>query len=186
MIFLGENPTTNRKLYYEWRKKHRENKELERAARKNLLDVNIDDVKAEHEESGNLYVEIANACELYGIYEDLFDSAYFTPTLNLNVEYDFDQELVTPVYRGNVIKPKEAVTVPNVTYESDENSMWTLLMTNPDGHFTDNSAEYIHWMVTNIKSSDVKNGKEIVPYMPPFPPFGTGFHRFVFILFKQV
>ena len=85
-----------------------------------------------------------------------------------------------------MIKPKEAKTPPNVHFESDEDSLWTLILTNPDGHFTENESEYIHWMVTNIKGSDINTGQVIAPYLQPFPPFGTGFHRFVFILFKQV
>ena len=59
----------------------------------------MEDVKAIHESSGELYKEIKNAADLYGIYEDLFDGAYFTPNLDLTIEFDFDEELVTPVYR---------------------------------------------------------------------------------------
>ena len=93
---------------------------------------------------------------------------------------------MTPVFRGNVIKPKEATTVPHVYFESDSDSLWTLVMTNPDGHFTEDGAEYLHWMVGNIKGNDLSSGEVITPYMQPFPPAGTGFHRFVFLLFKQV
>ena len=89
--------------------------------------------------------------------------------------------------RGNVIKPKEATTEPYVHYECPENDfLWTLLLTNPDGHFTDNSSEYLHWMVSNIKGNDVSTGQVIAPYLQPFPAFGTGYHRHVFVLFKQV
>ena len=59
-------------------------------------------------------------------------------------------------------------------------------MTNPDGHFSENTSEYLHWMVTNIKGNDLSTGQIVAPYLQPFPPFGTGYHRFVFILFKQV
>ena len=89
--------------------------------------------------------------------------------------------------RGNVIKPKEATTEPYVHYECPESdSFWTLLLTNPDGHFTDNSSEYLHWMVSNIKGNDLSTGQVIAPYLQPFPAFGTGYHRYVFVLFKQV
>ena len=36
---------------------------------------------------------------LYGVYEDLFDGAYFTPNVNLTIEFDYNEELVTPVFR---------------------------------------------------------------------------------------
>jgi phosphatidylethanolamine-binding protein (PEBP) family uncharacterized protein len=32
---------------------------------------------------------------------------------------------------------------------------------------------------------DYKKGKEILPYMGPAPPEGTGKHRYVFLLYKQ-
>ena len=43
----------------------------------------------------------------YGIYQDLFDSAFFLPEVPLTVEYDYDDEFVTPVYLGNYVKPTE-------------------------------------------------------------------------------
>ena len=170
----------------QWRKEQRSNKELAKAARNNTLEVNMADVKLEHENSGGLYAEIANAAELYGIYEDLFRGDYFSPILNLKISYDFDEELITPAYRGNVIKPHEAKVEPIVNFDSDPESLWTLVLTNPDGHFSEDNSEYVHWMVTNIPGNDFKAGNVVVPYLQPFPPFGSGFHRFVFVLFKQV
>lgn len=38
---------------------------------------------------------------------------------------------------------------------------------------------------TNIPGNDIKAGKEICHYLPPFPAMGTGYHRFIFLLFKQ-
>ena len=179
------NVTQTRKSYMEWRKQQRSNKELAKAARKNQIVIDINDVKDEHEACGALFAEIQNAADLYGIFEDLFDGAYFTPALSLSVEYDFDEEYITPVYRGNVIKPKEAQKRPQVHWPSKDDSLWTLVMTNPDGHFSETNAEYLHWMVSNVKGSDLSQGSVNVPYLQPFPAFGTGFHRYVFILFKQ-
>ncbi len=76
--------------------------------------------------------------------------------------------------------------MPEVTFDSEPDALWTLVMTNPDGHFKDDNSEYLHWMVANIKGNDLSTGKTIAKYMQPFPPFGTGYHRFVFILYKQV
>ena len=64
-------------------------------------------------------------------------------------------------------------------------------MTNPDGHFEEDEAEYLHWMVANISGQGgvadlATSGDTICPYLQPFPPYGTGFHRFVFVLYKQV
>lgn len=82
----------------------------------------------------------------YGIFEHLFGEAYFIPRVPLNIFYN-TEDLRMPVYYGNTIKPKEAVLKPEVSYESDNNSLWTLILTNPDGHFTENDAEYVHWFV---------------------------------------
>lgn len=38
---------------------------------------------------------------------------------------------------------------------------------------------------TNIPGNNVSKGECLVPYLQPFPPKGTGYHRFVFLLFKQ-
>ena len=90
---------------------------------------------------------------------------------------------------GNIIKPKEATKVPHVEFSSSEHdpdSLWTLVLTNPDGHFTDESSEYLHWMVGNIKGSDIASGQTVCDYLQPFPPKGTGYHRYIFVLYKQV
>ena len=95
-----------------------------------------------------------------------------------------------------MIKPSEAVSQPALSFKNDEEScFYTLVMSNPDGHFTDDNAEYLHWMVGNIpcdgsfgtEETDIARlGENICPYLQPFPPYGTGFHRFVFILYKHV
>jgi len=41
----------------------------------------------------------------------------------------------------------QARSQPQVMFESGADDLWTLVMTNPDGHLTDNNAEYLHWMV---------------------------------------
>ena len=40
---------------------------------------------------------------------------------------------------------------------------------------------------TNIQlpSLDINSGSEVMPYLQPLPPRGTGFHRFVFSLFTH-
>ena len=99
---------------------------------------------------------------------------------------------------GNIIKPKEARYAPFVNFSdaaNDDDALYTLVLSNPDGHFTEENCEYLHWMVANVGGSEDKNvnvvsaggGAETVcRYLPPFPPFGTGYHRLVFVLYKQV
>lgn len=38
---------------------------------------------------------------------------------------------------------------------------------------------------SNIPNGDVSKAETIVPYLQPFPARGTGYHRHIFILYKQ-
>ncbi|XP_032648779.1 large ribosomal subunit protein mL38 isoform X2 [Chelonoidis abingdonii] len=146
--------------------------------------IPLDEVKAEWEKTnGPLHKQ--RVAEHYGIYRDMFDEATFVPRVVLRIEYNLDDEHVMPVYHGNFVTPTEASSSPEVIYEADEGSLWTLLLTNLDGHLRDADSEYIHWLVTNIPGNNVDSGTEICHYFPPFPAKGTGYHRFVFLLFKQ-
>ena len=85
----------------EFRKKQRADPALERAARKNELEVDVDQVQIEHLASGGLFKDIFLAGDLYGIYEDLFGTdTMFIPSKDLQILYDYDDEYVTPVFRG--------------------------------------------------------------------------------------
>ncbi|NXJ38695.1 RM38 protein, partial [Ciconia maguari] len=165
-------------------RENRQNAEMERAARLRTVLIPLDEVRAEWEKtSGPFHKQrVAEHC---GIFRDLFKGATFTPWVTLKVEYSQDDEYLVPVYYGNMVTPSEASSPPAVSYEADKGSLWTLLLTNPDGHLRDTESEYLHWLVTNIPGNDIKSGKEICHYLPPFPAMGTGYHRFIFLLFKQ-
>lgn len=121
----------------------------------------------------------------YGVFRDLFGGAFFYPQVDLEVSYDISEEDEVPVFHGNLIEPSQTSRVPNVHYEVDGDSLWTLLMTAPDSHLQDNNAEYLHWLVGNIPGNDISKGEQLCDYLQVFPVKGTGFHRYVFILFKQ-
>lgn len=54
-------------------------------------------------------LHIRRVAEHYGVYDDLFGDAYFTPRVKLDVHYKLTDESYLPVHRGNVIKPSEVV-----------------------------------------------------------------------------
>ncbi|GJQ84260.1 putative DNA helicase [Trypoxylus dichotomus] len=163
-------------------KANRNNLELEKLARNRQLLLNLDEVQDEwlHTEGPSHIKVIADH---YGIYQDLFGDAFFMPRVPLKVTFASDVDL--PVYYGNTIKPSEATERPSVLYESDDKSLWTVILTNPDGHLTRKNSEYVHWFIGNIPGNNVDKGETIVNYLQPFPPKGTGYHRFIFILYKQ-
>eukprot|EP00795_Rhopilema_esculentum_P012443 gene12443-3112_t len=63
----------------------------------------------------------------------------------------------------------------------------TLLMVDPDAPSkkSHRCRSWLHWMVVNIKKGNVNNGKEIISYKPPMPPYGSGPHRYFFLLYEQ-
>nr|XP_008511525.1 PREDICTED: 39S ribosomal protein L38, mitochondrial [Equus przewalskii] len=158
--------------------------EEERAARLRTASIPLEAVRAEWERTCGPYHK-QRLAEYYGLYRDLFHGATFVPRVALHVAYAVGEDDLMPVYHGNEVTPTEAAQAPEVTYEADEGSMWTLLLTNLDGHLLEPDAEYVHWLGTNIPGNRVVEGQETCPYLPPFPARGSGFHRFAFLLFKQ-
>uniref|UniRef100_A0A1B6LT33 Large ribosomal subunit protein mL38 n=1 Tax=Graphocephala atropunctata TaxID=36148 RepID=A0A1B6LT33_9HEMI len=164
-------------------KKLKGDAELEKKARENKLTVCLDEVTKDWSlESASQHTKAA--AEYYAVFQDLFGDAFFYPRVNLDVAFKSEQSFI-PVYRGNLLKPNQALTAPVIGYDSDPNSLWTLVVSNPDGHLEEENVECLHWFIGNIPGSDVNEGEVLADYIQPFPPRGTGFQRFVFILYKQ-
>ncbi|XP_075974136.1 mitochondrial ribosomal protein L38 [Anticarsia gemmatalis] len=157
---------------------------LEQLARNFQLEIDLDEARKEWlETTGPSQKKLI--ADHYAIFEHLYGEGYFIPYTNLEVLYDLKDGSYLPVHTGNVIKPAEALEYPAVNYESDENTLWTLALTSLDGHLTDNNKEYVHWLVANIPGNAIEKGEIIVDYLQPFPLKGTGYHRYVFVLYKQ-
>lgn len=45
--------------------------------------------------------------------------------------------------------------------------------------------EVRHWLVVNIPGNDLASGETKWQYIGSGPPSGSGFHRYIFLLFKQ-
>ncbi|XP_077482327.1 large ribosomal subunit protein mL38 [Stigmatopora argus] len=163
-------------------KKNKEDVELERSCRLRTFKINLDQVQETWEKSAGPF-HIRRLAEHYGVYRDLFPMAFFLPHVPLRICYG--QESGAHVHYGNPLTPTEAASAPVVSFNADEGSLWTLLLTSPDEHLLDNEAEYLHWLVGNIPAGAVQSGEELCHYLPPFPARGTGFHRYIFILFQQ-
>ncbi|XP_070491328.1 large ribosomal subunit protein mL38 [Chironomus tepperi] len=176
-------------------KKQRSDFNLEKAARAAKLEINLDEVKVDWFKTAGPF-HIRKIAEHYGIYDDLFGKyAYFVPRVFLDIKFPINEDTFYPVYSGNKVQPAQAKSVPEVTFDHkfalsysqkpEENTLWTLVLTNPDGHLTKENSEYVHWMVSNIPNNDISKGDQIVPYLQPIPPKGTGHHRYIFVLYKQ-
>jgi len=129
--------------------------------------------------------QVHNIANHYGIFKHLYDHGVFTPCVPLDISYPFDKDSANPVHTGNILEASDVSNVPHVEYASGPDDLWTLLLTNLDGHLLDTNSEYLHWFVGNIKGNDLKSGEVICDYLQPFPMKGTGYHRLVFVLYKQ-
>ncbi|CAI9723010.1 Hypothetical predicted protein [Octopus vulgaris] len=181
-------PSSTRKNKNRFKQWNIERLKLEQDSR--LLKLEIDPEKVKEESIKEQWPNnVHRIIKHYGIYRDLFDNAHFYPQPVLNVFYDYDEEFTTIVYNGNKILPSEASVVPyiklNLPSEEKDSSFWSLILTSPDEHLQDNTMEYLHWFVGNIPNDQIENGEVICNYLPPFPLKGTGFHRYVFLLYKQ-
>ncbi|KAI4498028.1 hypothetical protein M0802_006852 [Mischocyttarus mexicanus] len=187
-IGLPLNTKLKKTLFKEWNAelKARENDpKLEKSSRK--LSLNIDLEKAREvwlETNGPEH--IYKIGEHYGVYQHLYKDAFFHPVVQLQVDYDFEADgVIARVYTGNVIKPNEAKNQPTIKYNSSSDTLWTLLMTTPDGNFTNSSNECCHWFIGNIPGNDIAKGEQLIDYLRPIPSRGIGYCRYIFVLYKQ-
>ncbi|XP_037546623.1 39S ribosomal protein L38, mitochondrial [Nematolebias whitei] len=156
--------------------------ELERASRLRTLKIALDRVQ-ENWEKTSMPFHVRRLADHYGVFRDLFPMAFFLPEVILRISYGLDRS--GQVHYGNWLTPTDAASAPQISFDAEEGSLWTLLLTCPDEHLLDNEAEYVHWLVGNIPGGAVQDGEELCHYLPPFPARGTGFHRYIYVLFKQ-
>ncbi|EZA58997.1 hypothetical protein DMN91_010852 [Ooceraea biroi] len=164
--------------------KHRNDPELEKVSRTRQLTVDLQKVREDWQQTDSP-VHTQRIAEYYGIYNDLYGDAYFAPVVPLEIKYSLKDEKMVKVYNGNVIKSDEASGKPDVHYNAEDGSVWTLLMTTPDGNLTSADNEYCHWFVANIPGNRLQEGEELVDYLRPIVPYGIGYCRYIFVLYKQ-
>ncbi|KAF8569112.1 hypothetical protein P879_06316 [Paragonimus westermani] len=182
--------------------------ELEAAARKLTLRVPVDAIHSTSEDT-QAPVRRLLVAQHYGVFNSLFGPPHFfvpqvdfkpyfleNPGDRTSVDLSSEQNTLVevdlhPVYMGNLITPKLAMTPPYVDLSSAPSDyLWTLVMSCPDEPFGDEDGllptnEYVHWMVANLRAGPEATGDEIIPYLPPLPYLGTGYHRYIFTLYRQ-
>lgn len=187
-IYIGLPVSTEKKISNMERKLWKnDRKQLEQESRLQKLNIPLERVNEEWKKT-NWNRDMHTIARHYAIFRDLFDNATFYPQPFLRIFYDYDEEFLTPVYNGNKILPSEAAVPPYVMIDvssKEKNTLWTLVLLSPDGHLQDNTSEYLHWFVGNIPDGEIEKGDVICDYLQPFPVKGTGYHRYVFVLYKQ-
>jgi phosphatidylethanolamine-binding protein (PEBP) family uncharacterized protein len=140
---------------------------------------------------------------------EVFDDVLpqFEPKGLLQVSYGQDKDVTL----GNTLTVEETQIKPHFQFLANinndgeqvvkESDLFTLVLTDPDAPSrTDKKwSEYAHFITTNIKLQNSLDGdlftseldlgtqgNEVLKYQGPGPPPGTGKHRYVFILYKQL
>ena len=117
----------NRRKRIELRRQQRSNPDLEKASRTRTLKVDIGNVKKERLETGEIFRDIQQAANLYGIYDDLFGDAYFSPNVYLGIAFDYDDEYVTPVHRGKILTIPISFTLV-LAFNKKSTSLYSILL----------------------------------------------------------
>ena len=99
-------------------------------------------------------VQVREQFEKESVVPDILDDY---PVSLLNVSYPSGVKADL----GNVVTPTQVKDQPTVQWEAKENSFYTLLMTDPDAssRAEPKFREVRHWLVVNIKGSDVASGE---------------------------
>ncbi|XP_033223400.1 39S ribosomal protein L38, mitochondrial [Belonocnema kinseyi] len=187
-IGLPLSQKSNKQMFSGWMNqvaKNREDPALEKKVRnrEHLIDL---EVAKEDWLKTAAPTQMRTIADHYGIFNDLYGEAYFHPVVPLTIDYNFgDPELLARVHRGNLITPSEASNLPEVNYEAEPDTLWTLLLTTPDGNLSNPESEYCHWFIGNIPGNAVEKGEQLVDYLRPIPPRGIGYCRYIFVLYKQ-
>lgn len=123
------------------------------------MDINLEEVKQEWLHTTGPH-QVMKLAKHFGIFDHLFGHAYFMPLVPLDVKFETgEKDLCHAVYYGNVIKPRFTEKAPIVDFNSsfngvrgssEQSSLWTLVLTNPDGNIYDSNKEVVHWMVCVI------------------------------------
>lgn len=89
---------------------------------------------------------------------------------------------------GNVATVAQVKNVPVVEWPMEDNQFYTLAMVDPDApkRSKPTAREWNHWLVINIPGNNVPAGQTLVPYMGASPPKGSGTHRYVILVYKQL
>lgn len=105
------------------------------------------------------------------------------PKSTLKVSYASGES----VNNGNELKPRQVKDMPQLDWKAQKDAYYTVCLTDPDAPSRAEPIyrEWNHWLVANIPGNDIAAGETLSEYIGSAPPSGTGFHRYVFLVYKQ-
>ncbi|CAH0713075.1 unnamed protein product, partial [Brenthis ino] len=147
-------------------------------------------------------VNVESIFKDYNIVPDIVSVA---PENVLNVFYSSAE-----ICPGDEIVQTQSIMMPSLTFESQSKENYTLIMiglTNDGTAEALNDSEFefsgdgsdadvpsqqtpalrsvLYWLIINIPGNNIKAGFTVTPYVPPVVYPGSGYHRFVFLLYEQ-
>jgi hypothetical protein len=85
------------------------------------------------------------------------------------------------IKNGVFLTPTETHSEPKIEYNAKPNTLYTLIMHDPDAV----AGNLLHWVIVNIDGNNVNNGDELLKYKGPAPPKGSGTHSYIFMFYEQ-
>lgn len=88
---------------------------------------------------------------------------------------------------GNELTPTQVAEKPSVAWQCDPRKKYTLVFFDLDVLGKDNRLvdEGRLWLVVNITDCDWRLGETVVDLLSPTPLYGSGKHRYVFLVYEQ-
>ncbi|XP_029426852.1 phosphatidylethanolamine-binding protein 1 [Rhinatrema bivittatum] len=107
------------------------------------------------------------------------------PTYPLRVKYgslEIDE-------LGQTLTPTQVQKRPtSIEWDGiDPSKHYTLLLVDPDAPSRKDPKyrEWHHFLVTNMKGSDISSGHVLADYVGSGPPKGSGLHRYIWLVYEQ-
>ncbi|CAH0713074.1 unnamed protein product, partial [Brenthis ino] len=124
-------------------------------------------------------VNVESIFKDYNIVPDIVSVA---PENVLNVFYSSAE-----ICPGDEIVQTQSIMMPSLTFESQSKENYTLIMIDADvpSQQTPALRSVLYWLIINIPGNNIKAGFTVTPYVPPVVYPGSGYHRFVFLLYEQ-
>lgn len=78
--------------------------------------------------------------------------------------------------------------VLRILWNAAPNSHHTIMIYDVDAPSSTNptNSPYLHYLVINIPGNNLSQGQQVIPYMLPSPPIGSGQHRYIVALYRQI
>ncbi|XP_023302379.2 protein D3-like [Lucilia cuprina] len=124
--------------------------------------------------------EIIKAMKRHEVIPDLLNEG---PQEILKVTFDSG----VTANMGEELTPTQVQNAPLVEWSAEKDSFYTLLFTEVDAPSREDTSlkEWRHWLIVNIPENNVDEGDLVYGYQGSGPSKGSGFHRYVYLLFKQ-